>query len=66
MAPAQNMRDFGRQHAIELDSKDRLKNLRKEFIVPTKDDLKSKTLAKSCKYHSEGFRNLIILIGSFI
>ena len=36
-----------RKYAETLDANDPLKHLRKEFIVPTKANLKSKTLAKS-------------------
>ena len=38
--------DFGPERAIDLDAKDPLRNLRAEFIVPTRADLKSKTLAR--------------------
>lgn len=40
-----------RAHAESLDEQDTLKHLRREFIIPTKNDLKSRTLAKSCKFH---------------
>ncbi|KAL9634937.1 MAG: hypothetical protein Q9164_003783 [Protoblastenia rupestris] len=34
-----------RDHAIQLDDEDPLKHLRSEFIIPTRGDLKAKTLA---------------------
>lgn len=37
---------FERLHANSLDDQDPLRELRKEFIIPSKDDLKRKTLAK--------------------
>ena len=37
------------RHAEYCDSKDPLKHLRTEFIIPTKSDLKCKTLAESCR-----------------
>ncbi|MCJ1463697.1 Kynureninase (L-kynurenine hydrolase) [Pseudocyphellaria aurata] len=39
--------DYSRAHAESLDEQDSLKHLRREFIIPTKQDLKSRTLAKS-------------------
>ncbi len=36
-----------REYAEGLDNQDSLKHLRDEFIIPTKADLKNKTLAKS-------------------
>ena len=35
------------EYAERLDEQDPLKHLRNEFIIPTKTDLKSKTLVKS-------------------
>lgn len=42
---------YSRAHAESLDEQDPLKHLRREFIIPTKHDLKSRTLAKTCKFH---------------
>ena len=38
---------FSREYAERLDSEDQLKYLRSEFIIPTRGDLKAKTLAES-------------------
>lgn len=38
---------YERLYAEILDDQDPLKDLRNEFIIPSKDDLKRKTLAKS-------------------
>ena len=35
-----------REHAVDLDKKDPLRHLRSEFFIPTKADLKRKTLVK--------------------
>ena len=51
MLISQGIRDYSRGYATQLDGQDRLKHLRKEFIIPTKADLKSKKLAipgKTC------------------
>lgn len=45
MLVSQDMRDYSRGYATQLDGQDRLKHLRKEFIIPTKADLKSEKLA---------------------
>ena len=37
---------FERLHATSLDDQDPLRELRKEFIIPSKDDLEGKNLAK--------------------
>ena len=34
-----------RDYALQLDKKDQLRRLRDEFIIPSKPDLKRKTLA---------------------
>lgn len=41
---------YSRTYAENLDEQDSLKHLRHEFIIPTKDDLKSRTLANSSKF----------------
>lgn len=43
------MQSYDRDHALMLDQNDPLKHLRKEFIIPSKDDLNSKTLSSPCK-----------------
>lgn len=43
------VRDRGRDYAVQLDNSDDLKDLRKEFIIPSKIDLKSKNLGKDGK-----------------
>ena len=45
MSVSQAIRDYSRGYATQLDGRDRLKHLRKEFIIPSKEDLKSKKLA---------------------
>ena len=42
-------RELGREFATKLDREDELRDLREEFIVPTKRELKSKTLSSSCE-----------------
>ena len=42
-----SLEDLGRQHALRLDAEDPLNHLRAEFIIPTRSDLKSRTLASS-------------------
>ena len=41
--------DLSREHAKTLDQNDSLKHFREEFIIPTKADLKRKTLVKPCR-----------------
>ena len=43
---------YERAYAKSLDDNDPLKQLRNEFIIPCKDDLSRKTLAKSGTSHS--------------
>lgn len=43
------MLSYDRDHALSQDECDPLKHLRKEFIIPSKDDLNSKTLINPCK-----------------
>lgn len=45
------MQNYDRDHALTLDEHDPLKHLRKEFIIPSKDDLISKTIFSPCKIH---------------
>jgi kynureninase len=42
-----NMEALSREYAKKLDENDRLKHFREEFIIPSKADLKSKTIAAS-------------------
>ena len=42
-------RDLGREFATKLDREDELRDLRGEFLVPTKRELKSETLFSSCE-----------------
>lgn len=44
--PRKKIGDFSREDARIQDSQDPLKHLRAEFIVPSKADLKRKTLTK--------------------
>ena len=39
--------DYSIQYAVRKDAEDPLKRLRDEFIIPTKSDIKSKTLKSS-------------------
>lgn len=50
-----------REYAEALDNEDPLKRLRSEFIVPTKADLKRRTLAKTSKYLSYPRKNLYLI-----
>ena len=55
MSAPQGLNDCSRGYATQLDNQDRLRHLRKEFIVPTKADLKSKTLGnpgKTCIFRT--------------
>lgn len=38
-------RSYTKDEALELDASDSLHHLRSEFIIPSKDDLKRKTLS---------------------
>lgn len=54
--------DFlSKEYAEYLDSQDSLRDFRKEFLIPTKADLKRKTLAKST---DEGSEECIYLCGN--
>lgn len=44
-----SVRDRGREYAVQLDNSDGLKKLRKEFIIPSKNDLRSKNLGRHGK-----------------
>lgn len=41
---------FSQQHALQLDAEDPLKHLRAEFIIPSRADLKRKTLIEPGKF----------------
>ena len=49
----QDKDEFTKQEAELLDARDPLRHLRKEYIIPTKADLKRKTLAKPAQEDSE-------------
>lgn len=49
MHTPQPVNDRSHEYAIQMDKFDELKHLRQEFIIPSKDDLKSKTLSQDCK-----------------
>jgi len=49
----QDKQEFTKQHAESLDAQDPLRRFRQEFIIPTKADLKRKTLAKPSHEESE-------------
>ena len=49
MSISQGINDYSRGYATQLDDEDPLKQLRKEFIIPTKGDLKSKKLTSPGK-----------------
>lgn len=42
-------KDRSREYAIRMDNSDELKHLRQQFIIPSKNDLKSKTLSQHGK-----------------
>lgn len=44
MHTPQPAKDRSRDYAIQMDNSDELKHLRRQFIIPSKNDLKSKTL----------------------
>jgi hypothetical protein len=48
---------YDRDHAVKQDEYDPLKHLRREFIIPTKNDLNSKKLIQSCRMICFGFLN---------
>lgn len=52
-ATGQEIEEFTKRHAELLDDQDPLRRFRKEFIIPTKADLKRKTLAKPAQEESE-------------
>jgi kynureninase len=47
LAYKDDIRAYRKDYAEALDAQDPLRHLRKEFIIPTKKDLKRKTLAVS-------------------
>lgn len=50
MAPPKE-KDYSREYAESLDRHNNFRNFRSEFIIPTKADLRRKTLAKPCMFH---------------
>jgi kynureninase len=52
-ATGQEIEEFTKRHAELLDDQDPLRRFRKEFIIPTKADLKRKTLAKPAQEESK-------------
>ena len=49
MSISQGIYDYSRGYATQFDDEDPLKQLRKEFIIPTKADLKSRKLTSPGK-----------------
>jgi kynureninase len=49
----QDVEEFTKRHAELLDAQDSLRHFRKEFIIPSKADLKRKTLTKPVQEESE-------------
>ena len=45
--PIQFEDDLSKEYALRLDREDPLRHFREEFVIPTKADLRSKTLAGS-------------------
>ncbi len=43
-------KEYTREEALQLDDSDTLRHLRSEFIIPTKDDLRRKTLSSQATY----------------
>ena len=56
------MLNFDRDYALKQDELDSLKHIRKEFIIPSKQDLTSKTLIDHCKiyFFVRGEKRLIL------
>lgn len=50
MAPPKE-KDYSREHAESLDRQNDFRNFRSQFVIPTKADLRRKTLAKPCMFH---------------
>lgn len=42
---SENCKEHTKEEALALDASDTLQHLRSEFIIPTKDDLRTKTLS---------------------
>lgn len=57
---------YSRAYAEHLNDQDSLKHLRSEFIIPTKDNLKTKTSPQTCKFHvfHESFKHITSVVGS--
>ena len=45
--------NYTHAEALELDASDTLSHLRSEFIIPSKDDLKRRTLSKGGSYTTD-------------
>lgn len=50
MAPPKE-KVYSREYAESLDMHNDFRNFRSEFVIPTKADLRRKTLAKPCMFH---------------
>jgi len=57
MHSPQPVKDRSHEYAIHMDKMDELKLLRQEFIIPSKNDLKSKTLSQHGKTSSLSYSN---------
>jgi len=45
----QSQHVYGREYAVSLDAQDHLGHIRKEFLIPSKAELKAKTLSEAGK-----------------
>ncbi len=58
MHTTQSAKNRSHEYAIQMDNLDKLKHIRQEFIIPSKDDLKSKTLNQHGKTASLRYSDL--------
>ena len=57
----QSQHVYSKDYAVSLDAQDSLSHLRNEFLIPTKADLKSKTLSAAGKERSGSPECLLIM-----
>jgi kynureninase len=49
-----------REYAVSLDAQDPLRHLRREFLIPSKEQLKSKSLPEAGKTSIVAFESLLL------
>lgn len=57
---ADDIRAYKKEYAEALDAQDPLRSFRDEFIIPSKNDLKRKTLAAEGAYQSSLYATTIL------